>query len=208
MVNLTIEGREVSVPAGTSILEAAKYAGVLVPHYCYHPGLPVAGVCRMCLVEVEKAPKLAPVVRDGGRRRAGGARPLARRRSRRARACSRCCSSIIRSTARSAIRRASASCRTTRTRKGAPKDATASRSASIRSRISAATCMYMPNRCILCTRCVRFMDDVAHDPVLNVSERGDRAFIGKFEGQRPDAPVGGERDRPLPGGRARSPRTS
>src|SRR5205085_4529482 len=58
--NLTIEGRAVSVPDGTSILEAAKLAGVLVPHYCYHPGLPVAGVCRMCLVEVEKAPKLAP----------------------------------------------------------------------------------------------------------------------------------------------------
>ena len=43
--------------------------------------------------------------------------------------------------------------------------------------------IYVPNRCILCTRCVRFMDDVAHDPVLNVSERGDRALIGKFEGK-------------------------
>jgi NADH-quinone oxidoreductase subunit G len=43
--------------------------------------------------------------------------------------------------------------------------------------------LYVPNRCILCTRCVRFMDDVAHDPVLNVSERGDRALIGKFEGK-------------------------
>jgi NADH-quinone oxidoreductase subunit G len=43
--------------------------------------------------------------------------------------------------------------------------------------------MYTPNRCILCTRCVRFMEDVAKDPVLNVSERGDRAVIGKFEGQ-------------------------
>jgi len=60
MVTLTIEGRQVQVPAGTNILEAAKLAGVLVPHYCYHPGLPVAGVCRMCLVEVEKSPKLAP----------------------------------------------------------------------------------------------------------------------------------------------------
>ena len=61
MVNLTIEGRAGhACRTGTSILEAAKYAGVLVPHYCYHPGLPVAGVCRMCLVEVEKAPKLAP----------------------------------------------------------------------------------------------------------------------------------------------------
>jgi NADH-quinone oxidoreductase subunit G len=43
--------------------------------------------------------------------------------------------------------------------------------------------VYVPNRCILCTRCVRFMDDVAEDPVLNVSERGDRAYIGKFEGK-------------------------
>ena len=60
LVNLTIEGRPVSVPEGTSILEAARAAGVLIPHYCYHPGLPVAGVCRMCLVEVEKFPKLAP----------------------------------------------------------------------------------------------------------------------------------------------------
>ena len=60
MVTLTVEGREIQVPEGTSILEAAKVAGVLIPHYCYHPGLPVAGVCRMCLVEVEKAPKLAP----------------------------------------------------------------------------------------------------------------------------------------------------
>ena len=60
MVNLTVEGRPVSVPEGTTILEAAKTAGILIPHYCYHPGLPVAGVCRMCLVEVEKAPKLAP----------------------------------------------------------------------------------------------------------------------------------------------------
>src|SRR5258708_29136958 len=57
-VNLTIDDVPISVPAGTLLIEAAKQAGVLVPHYCYHPGLPVAGVCRMCLVEIEKAPKL------------------------------------------------------------------------------------------------------------------------------------------------------
>src|SRR5216110_2927610 len=60
LVNLTIDGVPVSVPKGTLVIEAAKEVGVLIPHYCYHPGLPVAGVCRMCLVEVEKAPKLAP----------------------------------------------------------------------------------------------------------------------------------------------------
>src|SRR3989442_6279712 len=58
LINLTIDDVPLSVPKGTLVIEAAKQAGVLVPHYCYHPGLPVAGVCRMCLVEVEKAPKL------------------------------------------------------------------------------------------------------------------------------------------------------
>ena len=42
------------------VIEAAKQAGVVVPHYCYHPSLPSPAVCRMCLVEVEKAPKLMP----------------------------------------------------------------------------------------------------------------------------------------------------
>src|SRR6058998_1407434 len=59
LVNLTIDGTPVSVPKGTLLIEAAKQAGVLVPHYCYHPGLPVAGVCRMCLVDVEKQPTLS-----------------------------------------------------------------------------------------------------------------------------------------------------
>src|SRR5437763_15878301 len=58
LVNLTIDGVPVSVAKGTLVVEAAKQAGVLVPHYCYHPGLPVAGLCRMCLVEIEKAPQL------------------------------------------------------------------------------------------------------------------------------------------------------
>ena len=138
MVNLTIEGRPVSVPDGTSILEAAKTAGVLIPHYCYHPGLPVAGVCRMCLVEVEKAPKLAPScatsVAEGQVVHVHSEKALEARKG-----VLEMLLSIIRSTARSAIRRASASCRTTPTRKGARRAATAIRSASIPWRTSAAT---------------------------------------------------------------------
>ncbi|MEP7228349.1 MAG: 2Fe-2S iron-sulfur cluster-binding protein, partial [Gemmatimonadales bacterium] len=60
MVTVTIDGMPVSVPKGTTIIEAAKQAGILVPHYCYHPSLPSPALCRMCLVEVEKAPKLLP----------------------------------------------------------------------------------------------------------------------------------------------------
>lgn len=56
-VTLTIDGKQVQAEAGTTVLEAAKTAGIEVPHYCYHPGLSIAGNCRMCLVEVEKMPK-------------------------------------------------------------------------------------------------------------------------------------------------------
>ena len=58
MPNLTINGKVVEVPDGTTILNAAKSIGVEIPHYCYHPKLSIAGNCRMCLVEVEKFPKL------------------------------------------------------------------------------------------------------------------------------------------------------
>ena len=60
MVTLTIDGQEVSVPKGTTILEAAKSMGTTVPHYCYHPGMSSPAMCRLCLVEVEKAPKPLP----------------------------------------------------------------------------------------------------------------------------------------------------
>jgi len=57
MVSLTIDGRSVSVPKGTLLVEAAKQAGIEIPVFCYHPKLDPAGVCRMCLVMVEKIPK-------------------------------------------------------------------------------------------------------------------------------------------------------
>ncbi len=57
MPKLTINGKEVEVPAGTNLIEAARLAGAEVPHYCYHPGLPVAGQCRLCMVDIEKVPR-------------------------------------------------------------------------------------------------------------------------------------------------------
>jgi NADH-quinone oxidoreductase subunit G len=58
-VTLTIDGKGVTVPKGTSVLEAASGAGIDIPHFCYHPDLSIAGCCRMCHVEIEKMPKLA-----------------------------------------------------------------------------------------------------------------------------------------------------
>ena len=52
MVNLTIDGRQVSVEKGKTVLQAAIEHGVKVPYYCYHPGLGIDGSCRVCLVKI------------------------------------------------------------------------------------------------------------------------------------------------------------
>ncbi len=52
LVTVNIDGREVAVPKGTNVIEAARQAGVDVPHFCYHSKLSVVGNCRMCLVEM------------------------------------------------------------------------------------------------------------------------------------------------------------
>jgi NADH-quinone oxidoreductase subunit G len=181
-VNLTIEGRPVSVPAGTSILEAAKTAGVLIPHYCYHPSLPIPALCRMCLVEVEKAPKLAPscatTVAEGQvvhvhSPKARDARkgvlemllinhPLD---------CPICDQSGECELQDYTYQEGRADSRYREPKRFNPVED------------FGGDVLYVPNRCILCTRCVRFMEDVAQDATLNISERGDRAYVGKHEGK-------------------------
>ena len=60
MVTMTIDGKEAIVKPGTNLIEAAKSVGSEIPYYCYHPRLTIAANCRMCLVEVSNAPKLVP----------------------------------------------------------------------------------------------------------------------------------------------------
>ncbi len=52
LVTVNIDGKEIAVPKGTNVIEAARLVGVDVPHYCYHPKLSIVGNCRMCLVEM------------------------------------------------------------------------------------------------------------------------------------------------------------
>ena len=178
MVNLTIEGRAVRVPAGTTILEAAKTAGVLVPHYCYHPGLPVAGVCRMCLVEVEQAPKLAAScatdVAEGQVVHVYSEQALEARKGvlellliNHPLDCPICDQAGECELQDYTFQEGRADSRYREPKRFNPVED------------FGGDVLYVPNRCILCTRCVRFMDDIHHEPVLNVSERGDRAVIGK-----------------------------
>ncbi len=57
-VTLTVDGKKLTAPAGTLLIEACKSKGIEVPSFCYYPGLSLCGACRMCLVEIEKMPKL------------------------------------------------------------------------------------------------------------------------------------------------------
>lgn len=58
MAKLSIDGREIEVAEGTTVIQAAEKLGIYIPRYCYHPGLSIAGNCRICLVEVVNNPKL------------------------------------------------------------------------------------------------------------------------------------------------------
>ncbi len=185
-ISVTIDGIAVQVPKGTNIIEAAEQAGIVVPHYCYHPSLPSPAVCRMCLVEVEKAPKLLPAcvtqVTDGQvvhvhSEKAKKARegvlefllinhPLD---------CPICDQSgecelqdFVYQEGQSKTRYTDFAKRYNPVEDFGPD------------------ILYVANRCILCTRCVRFMESVAEEPVLEVYERGDRAFIGIDQSQRLD----------------------
>ena len=191
LVTVTIDGMAVAVPKGTTILEAAKQTGVLVPHYCYHPSLPSPAVCRMCLVEVEKAPKLMPAcvtaVADGQVVHVESPKAKEARKSvleflliNHPLDCPICdqageceLQDYVFQEGRGNTRYAEYAKRYSPVEDFGPD------------------ILYVPNRCILCTRCVRFMEDVAEDPILNVSERGDRAFIGIAEDEPLDHPWAG-----------------
>ena len=191
LVTVTIEGAQVAVPKGTTIIEAAKQAGVLVPHYCYHPSLPSPAVCRMCLVEVEKAPKLmhacVTTVADGQvvhvnsesakKVRQGVLEFL-----------------LINHPLDCPICDQAGECELQdytfqEGRAGTRYSEYAKRYNPVED--FGPDILYVTNRCILCTRCVRFMEDVAKDPVINVSERGDRAYIGISPEQALDHPWSG-----------------
>lgn len=60
MIELEIDGRPVQVPSGSTVMDAANQLGIFIPYFCYHKKLSIAANCRMCLVEVEKAPKPLP----------------------------------------------------------------------------------------------------------------------------------------------------
>ncbi|MBK7596460.1 MAG: (2Fe-2S)-binding protein [Gemmatimonadetes bacterium] len=183
MVSVTIEGVQVTVPKGTSIIEAAKQAGVLVPHYCYHPSLPSPAVCRMCLVEIEKFPKLVPScvtpIADGQvihvhspaakKAREGVLEFLLINHPLDCPVCDQAGECELQDFV-------------------FQEGQAASRYGDYPKRYSPVEdfgpdILYVANRCILCTRCVRFMGNVVGEKVLNVSGAG-RSCLYRHRSER------------------------
>ena len=178
-VTLTIDGREVTVPRGTTLLQAAERVGTLVPHYCYHAGLSSPAMCRLCLVEVEKAPKLMPAcvtaAMPGQVVHTESEKALAMRRGvlefylvNHPLDCPICDQSGECKLQDYVFAEGRKHGRSREPKRVFGRDD------------FGADVLFYGDRCVMCTRCVRFMNEVEQEPRLTVVERGDRSIIDTF----------------------------
>lgn len=180
-VTLTVDGKEVTIEAGSALIQACEKAGVEIPRYCYHEKLAIAGNCRMCLVDLERAPK--PVASCAFPVANGQVVRTDTERTKKAREgvtemllanhpldCPVCdqggeCDLQDQSMRHGTDRG--------RFREIAGKRATEDKAIGPLIKTSM-------NRCIHCTRCVRFSNDVAGAPELGSSGRGNDMQIGTY----------------------------
>jgi NADH-quinone oxidoreductase subunit G len=178
-VSLTIDGRSVTVPKGTMLIEAAERAGIRVPHYCYHAGLSSPAMCRLCLVEVQGAPKLVPScvtqAADGQVVLTESEKALSMRRGVLE-------FYLVNHPLDCPICDQSGECKLQDYVSAEGRKHGRSREPK---RVFGrddfgGDVLFYGDRCVMCTRCVRFMNEVEKDPRLTVVERGDRAIIDTF----------------------------
>ena len=179
MPKVTIDGREIEVPGGTTILQACQQLGIEIPHFCYHERLMIAGNCRMCLVEVERSPKpvasCAMPVADGNVIHTTSAKAIKAQRGvmeflliNHPLDCPICdqggeCDLQDQAMAYGFDRgRFEENKRAVRDKDFGPLVATSM------------------NRCIHCTRCIRFLSDVAGVAELGATGRGEAMEIGTY----------------------------
>jgi len=191
MPTLKIDGREVTVDPGTTILHAAERLGIEVPTFCYHPGLSIAANCRMCLVDTNKSPKPVPAchaqVMDGMEVQTASERI---KRTRKAvlefillnhpvdcPICHQAGECVL----QDHYFRYSAQ----------PSRLFHRKQHKAKAKVLGPDVILDAERCILCTRCVRFCDEVARQPQLDVVNRGEHSEITTFPGQQLDNPYAG-----------------
>ncbi|MEQ9617623.1 MAG: molybdopterin-dependent oxidoreductase [Deltaproteobacteria bacterium] len=181
MPKLTIDGIEIEVENGLNLIEAASRAGIDVPHFCYHPALSVVAQCRQCLVEVEGVPKVMPAcntyVRDGLIVKTNSERAIKARKA-------TVEFTLINHPLDCPICDKGGECplQLTTVKHGpgysrfeGPEEKKVRRKYYLSDRI-----LYDPNRCIMCTRCVRFTDEVTKTHELGYEGRGFRKKIVVF----------------------------
>jgi NADH-quinone oxidoreductase subunit G len=185
-VTLTIDGRQVTVEKGKSVLQAAIENGIQLPYYCYHPGLGVDGSCRVCLVKIEKMPKLqvscsvtaadgmvvsttAPEVVEA---RAGVFEFLLINHPLDCPVCDKGGECPLQDFSYTFGPKGSRMEFPRRTFDGE----------GVRADVDfGPTLMLNRNRCILCTRCVRFMREIDGDAQIGIVDRGYGSEIATFE---------------------------
>lgn len=187
-VSLTIDGRPISVPKGTLVLQAAIEAGIQVPYYCYHPGLGIDASCRVCLVKIEKMAKLqtscsTPVAEgmvvyttdaESVEGRAGVFEFLLINHPLDCPVCDKGGECPLQDFS---YRFGNAESRMDFPRRVFDGEG-------VRADVDfGPTLMLNRNRCILCTRCVRFMREIDGDAQIGIVDRGNGSEIATFNEQ-------------------------
>jgi NADH-quinone oxidoreductase subunit G len=188
MAKITIDGNQFDVDNKRTIIEAARENGISIPHFCWHPKLSVSGNCRMCLVEVEKMPKLAIAcstqVAEGMVVHTKNDRVLHAREAvmeflliNHPLDCPICDEAGECKLQDYAYKHSAGYSRFQEDKVHKPKRV------EIGPRV-----MFDAERCILCSRCIRFCDEVAGVHQLQFVERGDHTVIETFPGETLDNP--------------------
>jgi len=191
MPTLTIDGRPVDAADGSTVIQAAEKLGIFIPRYCYHPALSIAGNCRICLVEVEKSPKLqiacnAPVT-DG---------MVVHTKSDKAEDGRRAVLEFLLANhpLDCPVCDQSGECDLQNFYMNFGLYDPRFREQKVKKKKAVAIgphVMLDQERCILCSRCVRFTDEISRTGEFGIFNRGDRAELGLYPGQRLDNPYSG-----------------
>ena len=188
MPTLTIDGRQIESAEGTTVIEVAEKLGIFIPRYCYHPGLSIAGNCRICLVDVEKNPKLQiscnmPVTEGmvvhtkNAKAEEGRKAVLEFLLANHPLDCPVCDQSGECDLQNFYLNFGLYDPRF-REQKVKKKKAVA----------IGPHVMLDQERCILCSRCVRFTDEISKTGEFGIFGRGDRAQVDLYPGQRLENP--------------------
>lgn len=193
MVTVTVDGTAVEVPKGMNLIEVARKAGIEIPHYCYHPHLSIAGNCRMCQVQVEGMPKLTIACNTGA---TDGMVVRTQKVSEEVSEAQRATLEflLINHPLDCTVCDQAGHCKLQDyyyEYNGRASRFTENKVNKIKAEPVGPEVIYDGERCIVCTRCVRFCDEITETSEFGVFNRGDKSVIGIHPGAELDNPFSG-----------------